>query len=311
MHIQRDEPNMPTPASSALPAVNAPLRSVVESWRARWAAEDKAGAHLGVAAAMSAAVEMITPSAAKAMLANNTGNRKPSLGAVAQMAADMKTGHWRLTHQGIALAPDGRLLDGQHRLMAVVEAGASLPMMVFRNVDPAAFSAIDRGRVRSLRDVLGIDGRLLEPCNFIARLHGITNVQAHHAQAVLDGCGMAVLELVTKAGSVARGRTAAPIKAAAALRLMQGHGAYAIQQWCALVNLQFGDMTPAIQALLRQITDEARVRGSGGSSVQYDRAVRAWMAFDPARANVSKIQVKDIDRHLNEMRGVWAPPWTG
>ena len=42
------------------------------------------------------------------------------------IARDMKAGHWRLTHQGIAFDPAGVLIDGQHRLWAIVESDTTL-----------------------------------------------------------------------------------------------------------------------------------------------------------------------------------------
>jgi hypothetical protein len=255
--------------------------------------------------AMHANIETVTPDQAAALLANNAGNRKLMKTTVSQLADDMRRGHWRLSHQGIAIARDGRLLDGQHRLSAIVEAGVAVQMVVFRNVDEASFAVMDRGRVRQLRDILGQDSRILEPCTFIARLHGIGMVQAHHAEEVLAAVGPAVVDMLAVAGACAKGRTAAPIKAAAALRLVQGHKDHVLRQWKALVNMEFTNMAPAIQSLFRQITEE---RSSGGV-VQNERAARAWFAFDPARANVSRILIRDVQSINDEMRAVWRPSW--
>lgn len=258
---------------------------------------------------LTASVEVITPEIATALLARNTGNRAVRRAVVSQLARDMNRGQWRLSHQGIAIAPDGRLLDGQHRLHAIVEAGIPVRMVVARNVAPEAFAVMDRGKMRTLRDVLQQDPRVLDPCAYIARLHGCGTVQAHHAEEVLRFCGSAVADLIGKAGAVAKGRTAAPVKAAAALRMMQGHGEYVLAQWDALVGLDFPAMAPAMQAFYRQIADETRRRPAGGSSLQNDRAARAWIAFDPERQRVSKIQVRDVESVLAEMRAVWRPSW--
>lgn len=258
---------------------------------------------------LTASVEVITPEIAASLLERNTGNRAVRRAVVSQLARDMKRGHWQLSHQGIAIAPDGRLLDGQHRLNAIVEAGIPVRMVVARNVSPEAFAVMDRGKMRTLRDVLQQDPRVLDACAYIARLHGCGTVQAHHAQEVLDYCGSAVASLIEKAGAVAKGRTAAPVKAAATLRFMQGHSDYVLSQWDALVGLKFGAMAPAMQAFYRQIADETRRQPAGGSSLQNDRAARAWIAFDPERRHVSKIQVRDVESVLAEMRAVWRPSW--
>ena len=56
----------------------------------------------------------ITPSIAAKMLTYNNGNRSTSPTQVRAMSAKMKRGDWVVTHQGVAFAMSGRLIDGQH-----------------------------------------------------------------------------------------------------------------------------------------------------------------------------------------------------
>ena len=88
----------------------------------------------------------------------NTNNRKVSNTYVQRLARDMTDGKWRLTHAGIAFGPDGTLLDGQHRLWAVVEADIPVEMHVWFNIDPDAMMTIDCGKTRSMADILNIAG---------------------------------------------------------------------------------------------------------------------------------------------------------
>jgi len=88
----------------------------------------------------------------------NTNNRKVSQKHVDRLARDMTEGKWVLTHSGIAFGPDGTLLDGQHRLWAIVESGVSVEMFVWRNVEPEAMMTIDCGKTRSMADILNIAG---------------------------------------------------------------------------------------------------------------------------------------------------------
>ena len=88
----------------------------------------------------------------------NTNNRKISERHVQRLARDMREGKWRLTHNGIAFAPDGTLLDGQHRLWAITMADVPIEMIVWRNVDPDSMMAIDCGKLRSTADILNIAG---------------------------------------------------------------------------------------------------------------------------------------------------------
>jgi hypothetical protein len=101
----------------------------------------------------------ITPAIAAQMLDQNHLNTRPrNKRRVFNMAQVMKKGGWRLTHQGIALDDDGNVLDGQHRLNAVVESGVTVEMNVTTGVDPSVFAVLDVGRPRTVGDVLSIAG---------------------------------------------------------------------------------------------------------------------------------------------------------
>jgi hypothetical protein len=105
-------------------------------------------------------IETITPAAADAMLDASVGSvqRRMMVTHVARLAAAMKRGEWRVTHQGIAIGSDGRIIDGQHRLAAIVRAGIPVEIMVMRDADPELFHVIDTGRGRSAGHILQIAG---------------------------------------------------------------------------------------------------------------------------------------------------------
>lgn len=108
------------------------------------------------AAAPTTRIERVTPAMAAEMLSKNTRNRTLSRARMIQMAAAMSEGRWRMTHQGVAVATDGTLLDGQHRLTAVVTANVAVDMLVTRGLPPEAIDAIDTGENRRAYDVLAI-----------------------------------------------------------------------------------------------------------------------------------------------------------
>lgn len=70
----------------------------------------------------------------------------------------LRLGHFMLTHQGIAIADDGYLLDGQHRVKAIVEEGLSAALPVARNVPNEIFPVIDTGKKRTSAEILGMSG---------------------------------------------------------------------------------------------------------------------------------------------------------
>lgn len=122
-----------------------------------------AGANLSpVTAAISksvtSTVELITPQVASEMLARNTFNRPLSGHTVARYAADMSAGRWDYNGQDIIFSDDGTLIDGQHRLSAVVAADVPVMLGIKRGLPSSSFVTIDAGRVRSPGDVLSLMG---------------------------------------------------------------------------------------------------------------------------------------------------------
>ena len=101
---------------------------------------------------------LVTPTMARDMLTKNPRNRSLRRSNVRYLAEELKSGRWKLTHQGVAVATDGTLLDGQHRLSAIVEANVSALLNVSFECDPDMFSVIDTGSARTHADVLRISG---------------------------------------------------------------------------------------------------------------------------------------------------------
>ncbi|MFD7100790.1 hypothetical protein [Streptomyces xanthophaeus] len=108
--------------------------------------------------ATSVEVLLVTPDMAKTWLKQNDHNRTIRSRAVADYARDMAAGAWLMNGEAIKLAADGTLLDGQHRLLAVTEAGVSVPMLVITGLPMAAQETMDAGRKRNAGDVLSLRG---------------------------------------------------------------------------------------------------------------------------------------------------------
>ena len=103
-------------------------------------------------------VETITPERAKLLLGKNTTNRNLTISNVRFFEEQLKRGEFMLTHQGIAIGDDGQLLDGQHRLHAIVNTGISAQMLVVCGLAHDSFQVLDTGRTRRASDVLSVSG---------------------------------------------------------------------------------------------------------------------------------------------------------
>lgn len=107
--------------------------------------------------------ELITRERATELLNSNVNNRPKSPGYERAFAEDMKAGRWHETHQGIALAEDGTLMDGQTRLRAIEISGTPQWMLVTTGLPRAAFAAIDQGRRRTPGQLVAMLGMRKEP----------------------------------------------------------------------------------------------------------------------------------------------------
>lgn len=165
---------------------------------------------------------VVTPALAKQWLEKNTNNRNVNFAKVKKMAKDMREGHWDTTHQGIAIATDGTLVDGQHRLMAVVESGVTVRMNVTFNAPKSQH--IDSGNSRSMAnrvqmsdyDMSWTDKTILSAANLIGRMFSGSNLS--HEEDLTEWLAKyrSQIEMVTshiKRGSM-RGLSSAGITAA-------------------------------------------------------------------------------------------------
>lgn len=97
-------------------------------------------------------VETVTPATAKKWLAMNTDNRKFRRNRGETYARDIEAGKWQENGEAIKFAKDGTLLDGQHRLWAIVHSGRSITVLVIRNLSNATQDTMDDLAKRTLGD---------------------------------------------------------------------------------------------------------------------------------------------------------------
>lgn len=99
---------------------------------------------------------LVTPDMAKQFLATQENNRHVSSKHVREIALDMMKGSWRRSPQPICFDVNGKLIDGQHRMLALIMANVTLPFFVVRNVPVESADHIDCGRPRNILDRLKI-----------------------------------------------------------------------------------------------------------------------------------------------------------
>lgn len=108
----------------------------------------------------------ITPSMAADMLKFNDRNRPLSAPTIARNVREMESGRFHWTRLPIIFSDAGRLIDGQHRLIACVKSGVTIKSDVVFGAPDEAFAFIDVGKKRSGGDIFAIKG--VENANLVA-----------------------------------------------------------------------------------------------------------------------------------------------
>lgn len=104
-------------------------------------------------------VVMVDSPTAGNWLAKNVGNRPVRQIVVERYRSDMAAGRWTFAGDPIRFDTGGRLLDGQHRLAALVELpGMAIPMLVVRGLPNESQGVMDQGAKRTPGDQLALRG---------------------------------------------------------------------------------------------------------------------------------------------------------
>lgn len=105
-------------------------------------------------------VEHINPTRAKHLLAASSDfrNRVLNVNTAMLYADEMSNGGWRMQGDPIRIDDKNRLIDGQHRLEAVIRADTTVPFLMISGFPTETFSTIDTGRKRLPKDALHTAG---------------------------------------------------------------------------------------------------------------------------------------------------------
>ena len=117
----------------------------------------------------------INPDLATQWLEGNVRNRRIDPKHVDILAQDMEAGKWRMTHQGIAFSDQGILVDGQHRLWAILQFGCTIRMAVSFGISVESVDAIDGMKARTVVDRMRLNG-----------LFGLDGVSPNHTATLRE-----------------------------------------------------------------------------------------------------------------------------
>jgi len=111
---------------------------------------------------------VITPDDAMKLLERNQLNRKLSTHLVTKYSEAMRTNQWVFDAAPIRIDDKGNLLDGQHRLWAVIESDRPQEFLVVEGLQGDTMAVMDTGKNRTFADILGMHHRDLTSVTNIA-----------------------------------------------------------------------------------------------------------------------------------------------
>lgn len=225
-----------------------------------------------------------------------------------QYAKQMVEGSWdEAVAQTISVSDRGELMDGWHRLHAVIKADRAVRFLVVRNVPSEAFAKFDAGRARSLAfrtgmtsETAAIATMLLKVCKYGERNRGATPEEA----AVCLDFVLPELQIFRERTSQTRKRklTTTATQLACLLR-MKDSKAQALDICAQFSMLQHGDLTQATKVvghLYRRLLEE--------NNPPLIVFCLSYQAFDPSRAAITRLLIRDASAIIHEVReGVLDP----
>jgi hypothetical protein len=235
----------------------------------------------------------VTPKLAELWLGKNHRNRNIRNRIVLAYARDMEAGHWQLTGEAIKFDVDGNLIDGQHRLSAIVRAGITVPMVVCTGLSASAQNVVDTGTRRLASDTLQLDGYRNSTV-----LASAARLAMAYEDGLLDNAGRATRVVTTseiKSYVDAHPQLAEAVDGLQSMRnrldltlsvtcvcwyvLAQLDGEACAEFFATLANAQTNGPGDPRNALLRRLASARRGNERLSSATQMSLVFRAWNAW--------------------------------
>ncbi len=243
-------------------------------------------------------IQKITPARAKRLLEMNTHTRRPRPGLVDQLASDMSAGHWDLNGETIKISTSGVLLDGQHRLEAVVKSGVTIESFVTEGLKEISQETVDLGAKRVASDVLALRDEVNTPVLAALAKKVMIFVRAGYKDVQLPFNKPTTLEIADAVDQYPMLREATAFALAHRRALPLGPSVLAFAYWACLMkdetdaevffdavvtgaNLSHGE--PALTLRNKLVEKRSATRGALDEREILAYAFRAWNAYRAGR----------------------------
>lgn len=258
---------------------------------------------------MESTIMEVTPEMAREWLTvNMDNNRRISGKAVEKYAADMKAGRWELNGEAICFNESGKLVNGQHRLRAVIKADVPVKMYVTVGI-PNSSTIYDVQKRRTVDNFLQMDG-----INANSRHIGTANALLDKVLSRVSvgetkrfvGDEFANLDravaLSAKRFNNMRILQRAPIAAAAWVFIKNGYDPNMIDRFFTIATSGFynnENETAAIMFRNYILNESAMMRGSYRQyrNMEFTVCCRAFMDFVAMKPRKKPYNAKDLENY--------------
>jgi hypothetical protein len=268
---------------------------------------------IGGNGSMKIELRTITPAIASKMLEKNTKNRRVNDARVKQYCHDMANGTWELSPTPISFDSKGELLDGQHRLLAIVMSKTTVRMFVAYDVPGDA--VFDQGLPRSSADSLYLRGKIDKIYSntqvfavvnrYLCILRGVhSSITDADKLDVIDEHGDDILEAIrlSRVGAP-KGRaccSSAGVRTGIFAALIRGVSPNKLEPFCRSANTGFiGSISESAAIVLRNQVLNTHISGQGAAAhlaAYTQMSIRDYLLEKPrqrAYAKVSNIYIFD------------------
>jgi len=216
-------------------------------------------------------------------------------------------GEWIVTHQGIAFDENGLLVDGQHRLLAIIDSGRAVDCMVTRNLSTSVFSVTDGGIARSLKDRISDVPKVIEALRLLNYFYQQGVITPKMYSLYVGGkIHTSLSELISIAPTSRKNVTRVGFFLAAAIQNVVSNSSYAFEQYKALSALEFDDLSEHSKCFLRRI-ESGKLKLDNGGHAQVYTLIIGMKLFDELFQNNKKFMVPtelEIVRYTKKITSV-------
>lgn len=238
---------------------------------------------------------VLTPEKARAWLERNTSNRPVKTGHLKHLTREMSLRRWKLSPEPIVFAKSGRLLDGQHRLMACIQSGETIPVMVSLVENEDVYLVLDQGANRSNADLLGVPSVVISPIQFLLRacVPQVRKVTQADLRPLME------TDLFKHSAYIHDGIKprhkrfkAAPFKASYIMAILLGKISQerASEVYTDLTSLNMENWTPVMKSLYMQFDDAGKMAGHN-SALSNSWFQRGFYMFENADSDKNEVRI--------------------